>query len=120
MPVEFRQVVRQLRQNQTPAEKRVWELVRNRKIDGYRFIRQHAIPFTLEGISRFFVADFYCSKKQLVIEIDGDSHIEKKDYDQIRTHILEQKGLKVVRFTNLEILQDRSTFIERLKEILRT
>jgi len=116
--VEFRDVVNQLRRSQTPAEKVVWKLLRNRKINGYRFIRQYAIPFAIAGVSRFFVADFYCAKKLLVVEIDGDSHIDKDDYDEIRDHILEQKGIKVVRFENEDIMQNSQGFVEKLKKIL--
>jgi len=62
------------------------------------------------------IVDFYCAKLKLVIEVDGESHFTEqgKQYDSQRTSILEGYGLKVVRFTNLEVLQDFAAVCEQL------
>jgi very-short-patch-repair endonuclease len=89
---------REMRKNPTPAEKKLrYEFFSSYKP---RFLRQRPIDN--------YIADFYCSQLKLVIEIDGDSHFsdEGLEYDQARTHILEGYGLKVMRFTNKEVLEN--------------
>jgi very-short-patch-repair endonuclease len=98
LPYNPQLVVRakQFRQNPTPAEKKLWqEYLRNFK---FRILRQRPIDR--------FIVDFYCAALKLVIEIDGDSHFteEGKEYDQERTKVLEGHGLRVVRFTNEEVM----------------
>src|SRR3972149_7547390 len=80
----------------TPAEAKVWARVRNRGLD-LKIRRQHPIWK--------FIADFYCAETKLVIEIDGDSHTEagQADYDAARTEWLEERGYKVIRFSNEEV-----------------
>ncbi|MEJ2627217.1 MAG: DUF559 domain-containing protein, partial [bacterium] len=59
------------RRNQTKSERLIWQKVRNRMLKGKKFIRQHLLCFEMDGKKRFFIADFYCSEKQLVIEIES-------------------------------------------------
>jgi very-short-patch-repair endonuclease len=105
--------VRELRQNQTEAEAIVWELVRNRKILGKKFLRQHPIVYSFYKRPLYFVADFYCAESCLIIEIDGSIHSLQEDYDIQRDIILKQKGLTVLRIKNEE-LKD----IAKVKEII--
>ena len=87
---------RELRNNPTAAEKKLWYYcLKNHK---YTFLRQKPIDN--------FIVDFYCSKLKLVIEVDGGTHLDKKDilYDNKRTEILEKYGLKILRFYNDDIL----------------
>ena len=89
---------KQLRKNLTAAEKKLWnEYLNNLK---FRFLRQRLIDN--------FIVDFYCAALKLVIEIDGDSHFttEAKEYDEARTKVLEGYGLKVIRFTNDEVMNN--------------
>ncbi len=89
---------KELRKNLTPAEKKLWyDYLRNFK---YRVLRQRPIDH--------FIVDFYCPSLKLVIEVDGDSHFteEAEAADRERTHILESYGIKVIRFTNQEVLKD--------------
>jgi len=88
---------RELRQSSTNAEKILWEYLRNRRLDGLKFRRQHPLDL--------FIADFYCHEKKLVVEIDGRIHDlkENADYDRMRTYTLEDSGIKVIRFTNEEV-----------------
>ncbi|MBS1555521.1 MAG: NTP transferase domain-containing protein [Bacteroidetes bacterium] len=66
-------IARELRKSQTPAEKLLWANLRNRKLEGYKFIRQHPIPFNYSGEQeQFYIADFYCAEKKLVVEVDGE------------------------------------------------
>jgi very-short-patch-repair endonuclease len=64
------------------------------------------------------MADFYCREFRLVIEIDGASHEYQKEYDKFRTHIINDLGVKVVRFKNDEIERDLHQVLERLKEAI--
>jgi len=95
--------VRELRQNQTEAEATVWELVRNRKILGKKFLRQHPIVYSFFKRPLYFVADFYCAEAKLILEIDGSIHSLQEDYDFQRDFILKQKGLTVLRINNEEL-----------------
>jgi very-short-patch-repair endonuclease len=91
---------RQLRKNPTEPEKRFWSWVRSKQL-GCKFRRQ-------QGIGQYIV-DFYCAEYALIIELDGDSHytVEAIAYDTQRTRFLTTKGFKVIRFTNLEIMQNK-------------
>jgi len=101
---------RALRKNGTKAEDILWQAVRNRKIGGLKFRRQH--PF------EEFILDFYCNEKNLVLEIDGDYHLssEQKEYDENRTGFLEQHGLKVLRITNEEVEKNLAGVLARIIE----
>lgn len=86
---------RELRKKQTKQEKILWEYLRDRKILGKYFRRQH--PY---GI---YILDFYCFESSLVIEVDGLIHLNSQEYDKERTEYLESSGLKVLRFDNDDI-----------------
>ncbi len=64
---------------------------------------------------RFFIADFYCHEGQLVVELDGKNHDYQKDYDELRSHIINNLGIKVVRFRNSQIYDDIETVLQKLK-----
>jgi very-short-patch-repair endonuclease len=89
---------RRLRQNQTLAEKTLWALVRNRRLGGYRFLRQ-------VSIDRYF-ADFVCETAKLIVELDGAAHEGREGYDARRTEALELFGYLVLRFPNERVLAD--------------
>ena len=114
----LKDTVRSLRKHSTEAEQKFWHAVRNRKIDGYKFLRQHPIQCTFDGYKRFFIADFYCAKRKLIVEIDGLIHKKQKDYDELRTYIIERFGMKVIRFKNYEIEKDINRVIRSLKKEL--
>jgi very-short-patch-repair endonuclease len=85
-----------LRRDPTPAEKKLW----------FEFLRDLPQKFTRQKPLGQYVADFYCSRRRLVIELDGDSHYTDRAqrYDQVRTDALETRGVRVMRFTNTEVL----------------
>ncbi len=98
-------LARELRRNQTPAEIYLWRLLRNRKFDGKKFLRQHPIIIEEKDFNfDFFIADFYCHEHKLVIEVDGKIHDYQKEHDKQRDLIIENLGLKVLRIKNEEVL----------------
>jgi len=110
---------RELRKRMTPAESAVWEIVRNRKFNNLKFLRQHPIIHNLiNGQLYYFIADFYCAKLKLVIEIDGASHNESKDYDLMRDTILTEYGLTTLRIKNDDALNEK-TLIQILSEAIK-
>jgi len=97
------------RMNQTFAEELVWNLVRDKRL-GHRFRRQHVIYH--------FIVDFACLEKMLILEIDGDSHLGKQDYDEERTKVLNELGFTVIRFTNDEVETNGNMVEKRILEYL--
>jgi very-short-patch-repair endonuclease len=96
-----------LRKNQTPAEIFFWNKVRNRRLFGKKFKRQFIIQHAeILGEKKYYIADFYCYEKSLVVEIDGKIHLQQKELDFIREENLKLLGFKVIRFTNEEILDN--------------
>ena len=94
---------RNLRKNMTPEETLLWRNLRGRKFHGLKFLRQHPIIYeTINGKPLFFIPDFYCAEKRLIIEIDGKIHDFQKDYDERREEILKNMNMKIVRFKNEE------------------
>jgi very-short-patch-repair endonuclease len=87
---------RELRQNQTPSEKKLWWYLRGQKL-GAKFKRQHSIGG--------YILDFYCPEKKLIIELDGEVHNseEAREYDTVRDKYFIELGYKVLRFKNEEV-----------------
>jgi very-short-patch-repair endonuclease len=100
---------KELRKNMTVAEKKLWYSYL--KSFPFRVLRQKPIDN--------FIVDFYCAKLKLVIEVDGDSHYtnDGREYDIERTQILEGYGLKVIRFSNDEVLNEFEGVCRRIEEI---
>ncbi len=104
---------RDLRNNQTPAEKLFWKNISHDKIFGLRFLRQYGVgPYIL---------DFYCSKIRLAIEVDGEVHVnqERKLYDSDRNKYLESLNIKVIRFWNNDVLKNTKKVLEELKDAIQ-
>ena len=111
---------RNLRKSQTKTEKIFWEAVRNRKFMGLKFDRQFPIFIDFDGRETFFIADFFCFEKNLIVEIDGKIHDYCKDHDELRTEIINRKGIGVVRFKNEEIEKDMELVLKSLEEKLES
>ena len=95
---------RRLRRNQTESEKLFWDRVRNRKINNLKFLRQHPFIYQVDNSNiYYFIADFYCAEKKIIIELDGGIHEKQKEYDENRDSVLKGVGMQVVRFKNHEI-----------------
>jgi len=111
------QRVRDLRKNQTSSENRLWQCLRNRKLEGKKFYRQHPIKVNHDGKVGYYIADFYCHEKSLVIEVDGKIHENQKEYDEYRTFIINQLGIRVFRLKNEE-LNNISAVVGKIKAVL--
>jgi len=97
-------LARGLRKNMTPSEKVLWEILRKRRVFGYKFLRQHPIFYHIDrNWVDFYIADFYCAELKLIIEADGPIHQDQIEYDQERDAKLLNKGMRVIRLMNKEI-----------------
>ncbi len=112
------ELARQLRRGATKEEQVLWQLLRNRKLNGLKFNRQHPIIYGVDGHNdKFFVADFYCAAKKLVIELDGKMHDFQIEYDQNRTAVLNSLGLTVLRIKN-EVFKDKFEVLKIIEEFI--
>ncbi|HLP72649.1 MAG TPA: endonuclease domain-containing protein [Bacteroidales bacterium] len=105
-PIVF-QAARLLRENMTNSERLLWEKLKEKKINGLRFRRQHPIDI--------FIADFYCHEAKLVVEVDGEIHKDKEDYDIGRSAEMEKFGLEVIRFKNSEIENNIEDVVRKIE-----
>ena len=92
---KVRKRAQELRRNPTSVEKRLWEHLLNRKLGRFKFRRQHPIGR--------FIADFYCHNAKLVVELDGEIHAGQVGYDTSRSLWFEERGIRVIRFQNIEV-----------------
>src|ERR1700759_5154493 len=90
-------IARRLRIDQTDAETVLWNRIRNRQIDGHKFVRQEPIVG--------YICDFVCREKCLIVEVDGGQHNESAA-DEIRDRRLNDKGYQVLRFWNNDVLSN--------------
>jgi len=100
---------KELRKSMTEAEIILWKHLKNNKLNGLKFRRQHPLDI--------FIADFYCHQKKLIIELDGGIHdsLEQKEHDEGRTFELEEKGFKIIRFKNDEVLNNIEDVLSRIQ-----
>ena len=95
---------RELRKEMTEAEKTLWKELRGRRTGGYKFLRQHPILYHGNLIRyNYFIADFYCHAKKVIIELDGPIHEQNKEYDKWRDSIMEELKIKTLRIKNEEL-----------------
>ena len=113
-----KRLCRDLRRRSTLSEQLLWHAVRNRKVLGKKFLRQYPIFFEYMDKETFFIADFYCHENRLVVEIDGKNHNYQQEYDELRTYIINDLGIEVVRFPNKEIETDINQVLEKLRAVL--
>jgi 5-methyltetrahydrofolate--homocysteine methyltransferase len=112
---ETLQNARDHRKNPTPAEKFVWNKLRNRKFYGMKFNRQYLIEYKQIMHNRlYYIADFHNFEHKIVIEIDGPIHQEQQEYDQERQANIEAIGYKVIRFTNEDVIYNWEDVENRL------
>jgi very-short-patch-repair endonuclease len=96
----------ELRSQMTPEERILWQHLRTNRLGGYHFRRQQIIAG--------FIVDFYCHTASLIIELDGDIHLEHTEYDAERDKVLSALGFRVLHFRNDEIHRDPSIVLERI------
>ena len=101
---------RNLRKESTAQEKIIWNLIRNRQLNGLKFVRQYPIGR--------YIADFACRQKKIVIELDGGQHneLEAIKYDKERTDYIVSQGYRVIRFWNNDIDSNLEGVYEKLLE----
>ena len=86
---------------------------------GFKFLRQHPFLFpNIDGRVDFYIVDFYCWKKKLVLELDGEIHLSQVDYDRGRDYLLNELKLRVVRIKNEQINHDLKNTLEFIKSLL--
>ena len=90
----------------TPQEIMVWKYLKNSNM-GYKFRRQHSI--------NFYIVDFCCPERKVIVEIDGSQHLQNKEYDAERTRNLEAYGYVVLRFWNSEVNNNLGEVLEKIK-----
>ncbi|MEE8200496.1 MAG: DUF559 domain-containing protein [Candidatus Acidoferrales bacterium] len=108
LPPDLLAFARDLRRKQTDAESLIWSLLRNRRLGGFKFRRQHSIPP--------YIVDFYCHDANLAIELDGGQHNEpsERSRDERRAAFLQQHGIRVLRFWNHHVLRDTHVVLEAI------
>lgn len=97
---------RSFRQEMTHAENRMWYFLRDRRLKGYKFVR--------ESVLGPYIADFVCREKKIVIEVDGGQHMDAAEYDGQRTEKLEAQGYRVLRFWNNEVFRNIQGVLETI------
>ena len=110
---------RELRKKQTPTEKIMWSQLRNRRFLGFKFLRQHPIVTdAMNNKTAFYIADFYCAEKKLVVEIDGLIHAFQVEYDKVRDDVLKDLNMIILRITNDEVENNISAVLNKIKKCL--
>jgi very-short-patch-repair endonuclease len=99
-----------MRREPTKAEQMLWAKLRAKQLHGIKFSHQVLIGD--------YIADFAARQRRLVIEVDGDSHAAQQAYDQKRTEFLEGKGFRVIRFSNLDVIQNIEGVLEAIEAAL--
>jgi very-short-patch-repair endonuclease len=98
---------REMRKEPSKAEFILWQTLRNRQINGWKFRRQQ--------VTGDYIADFLCHECHLVVELDGDTHDGHETYDQKRTMWFKSQGFKVIRFTNFDVLENLESVADAIR-----
>ncbi len=110
LPPDLLAFARELRNHQTDAEDALWYMLRDRRMAGTKFRRQHPVePYVL---------DFYCHELKLAIELDGGQH--NHEYDERRSAFLARKGIRVLRFWNNDVFQQTEAVLEAIYHAITT
>ena len=99
-----------MRREQTPAERKLWLELRAKRFEGAKFRRQVVIGR--------YIADFACRSPMLIVEVDGDTHAERADYDAGRSLFLEQRGYRVIRFSNADVMSNLDGVLHAIGDAL--
>lgn len=101
-----------LRKTATETEDILWQSLRRKQLNGFKFRRQHPLDK--------YIADFYCHEAKLVVEVDGEIHNtkENKEYDKHRSYELKELEITVIRFTNIEVTENLDMVLEVIRRYL--
>ena len=97
---------REMRHEPAPAEQKLWWCLRDRRLNSFKFRRQ--VPVL------GYVADYYCAERKLIVELDGDSHNGREEYDEKRTQKLMSEGYRIVRFVNTDVFDHLDAVLEAI------
>ncbi|MCU4155058.1 DUF559 domain-containing protein [Carboxylicivirga sp. A043] len=115
---EIKMLARKLRNNPTPSEEKLWRYIRKKQLKNCRFLRQYPIIYQTTGnYLAFYIPDFYCARKKLVLELDGKIHLKTIERDAFRDDILRDYGLTVLRIENKE-LDDIDEVLHKIESYL--
>ena len=101
---------RHLRKSSTDTEQHLWNFLRAKRLNGYKFKRQYIISS--------YIVDFICIERQLIVELDGSHHMDAIHYDTKRTDYLIDKGYEVLRFWNHDVLQHTDSVLQEIINLL--
>ncbi len=112
LPQYLLELIREFRKHPTDAEKLMWECLRARRLNGFKFRRQHPIGR--------YVVDFYCHDAKLVVEVDGNIHSvpDQMEYDRIRESELTALDLSIIRFRNERVMNETANVLEEIASYL--
>ena len=102
-------LAKHLRQRMTPAERLLWERLRAKQLFGFHFRRQQII----QG----YIVDFYCHSTGVVVEVDGGIHQEQRDADNFREQVIQALGLRILRVTNSEVIENLDDVLRQIEVI---
>jgi adenine-specific DNA-methyltransferase len=108
----IKQFAREMRHAPTDAERRLWYFLRDRRLGGYKFRRQHPVGN--------YIADFACIEGRLIVELDGGQHAEifQQEKDKVKTAFFTERGFRVSRFWNHQVLNDTQAVLEEILRVL--
>jgi len=109
---ELKELAKELRRNMTLSEVLLWNELKQKSMLGYDFDRQRSIGN--------YIVDFYCKKLTLAVEIDGDTHIYKYDYDEERQRKLEKLGVHFLRFEDIEVKKNIINVLRVIEDWINT
>lgn len=101
-----------LRNEGTPAEAVLWRMLKEKQVFGLKFRRQHSVES--------YILDFYCPSLHLAIELDGEVHTVREDYDEKRTMFLNKEGIYVLRFENRVVFENPQTIIDEIQRVMKS
>jgi len=115
-----RAISSELRRRSTNAEQLLWTEIRDRRLDGWKFRRQHPLFHEFGGKQAFYVPDFYCHEAKLAIELDGPIHETKREMDSFRSEVINALGIEVIRFKNDEIDRNMNSVLMLIRKVLKS
>jgi len=108
MPSQLTKYAKTMRKNPTIAEKKLWNRLSAKQLEGLKFRRQQPIDN--------IIVDFVCLEKRIIIEVDGGQHANEKDKDKERDKQLKEKGFRVLRFWNNDVIKNTDEVLERIRK----
>jgi len=100
-----------MRHTPVATEKLFWSMIRDRKLEGFKFKRQFLIDP--------YIVDYICLEKKLIVELDGDLHGDQIGYDEARDAFLRRRGYRILRFMNGEVAEDLGRVLETILQALK-